>query len=334
MPTSTRRGFLGSLGAGLALGELSLRAQAPGNAPNAARDAANVERDVVFGKGGDVDLVCDIVKPPAGAPTKRMALIHLHGGGFAGGNKNFLAARLQPISALGYVNIASQYRLSGEARWPAQINDVKAAIRWTRANASRLGIDPARIAVTGYSAGGYLSIFAAATQNQAKYEGNGGNANVPSAVAACVSYFPVTGVASWPSFRTGLPLPPNSTDADWQEVELSTHVKNLPPTVLFHGMTDTTVAPEHSANFLKLMQGASIPSELHTFAGVPHEFVGIPEFADTCARLIDFFMERHVINPRTYPPFGAGRRGGGAPGPGGPGGRPGGEPGRPGGSGQ
>jgi hypothetical protein len=43
---------------------------------------------------------------------------------------------------------------------------------------------------------------------------------------------------------------------------------------------------------------------------VPHEFVGIPEFADATAQLADFFLERHVINPKTYPPFGAGRGGG------------------------
>ena len=83
-----------------------------------ARDAANVDRDVVFGKGGTVDLQCDVYKP-TGA-SKRMAVIHYHGGGFAGGNKNGLAARLQAMSALGYTNIAAQYRLSGVARWPGE----------------------------------------------------------------------------------------------------------------------------------------------------------------------------------------------------------------------
>ena len=113
----TRRSFLGTLGASVAASELSsLAALAQGQAPapNPARDAANVERDVVFGKGGDVDLQCDIYKPPAAA-SKRMAILHFHGGGFTGGNKNNLAARLQSMSTLGYVNIAVQYRLAGVA---------------------------------------------------------------------------------------------------------------------------------------------------------------------------------------------------------------------------
>jgi hypothetical protein len=62
--------------------------------------------------------------------------------------------------------------------------------------------------------------------------------------------------------------------------------------------------------FLKQLRDAKIPSELHTVAGVPHEFVSIPEFAESTAQLADFFLERHVINPKTYPAFGAGRGGG------------------------
>ncbi len=79
--------------------------------------------------------------------------------------------------------------------------------------------------------------------------------------------------------------------------------------------------PESSEEFLKVLRGANIPSELHEFAGVPHGFIGIPEFAESTARLNDFFLERHVINPRTYPAFGAGRGGGGRGGEGGRGGR-------------
>ena len=102
MHDMTRRLFLGALGAAVTVPEL--RAQAQGQSP--APPAANVEKDVVYGKGGDTDLHLDIYKP-TGAANKRMAIIHYHGGGFAGGSKDNLAARLQTMSARGYVNIAA-----------------------------------------------------------------------------------------------------------------------------------------------------------------------------------------------------------------------------------
>jgi acetyl esterase/lipase len=307
----TRRLFLGSLGATLALPELRAAAQA--QAP--AAPAANVEKDVVYGKGGSTDLHLDIYKP-TGAANKQMAVIHFHGGGFTGGNKDGLAARLQALSARGYVNIAAQYRLAGVAKWPAQMEDVKASIRWTRANAARLGINPARIAVSGYSAGGHLALFAAGTQNRPEFEGNSGTPGVKTDVAACLAYYAVTGPA-WEGFRRQFPLPEGSSEDAWTAATPGTYIKSFPPTVLFHGLADVTVPPESSMEFLKQLRGANIPSELHTFAGVPHEFVGIPEFAESTAQLADFFLERHVINPKTYPAFGAGRGRGGEAGRGG-----------------
>ena len=315
----TRRLFLGSLGATLALpvaqrgpfGAAELAAQ--GQGAGAAAPAANVEKDVVYAKGGDTDLHLDIYKP-TGAANKRMAIVHFHGGGFTGGSKDGLAARLQTMSGRGYVNIAAQYRLAanGAARWPSQIEDVKAAIRWTRANASRLNIEPNRIAVAGYSAGGHLALIAAGTANRPEFEGKGGNAGVPTDVAGCLAYYAVTGGA-WEGFRRSFPMPEGSSEEAWRLATPGTYIKNFPPTILFHGLADVTVPPESSMEFLKELRAANIQSELHTFAGVPHEFVGIPEFAESTSQLVDFFLERHFINPRTYPAFGAGRRGGGPP---------------------
>src|SRR5260370_23153095 len=66
---------------------------------------------------------------------------------------------------------------------------------------------------------------------------------------------------------------------------------------------DVTIPPENSQRLLQALRGAKVPSELHTFAGVPHEFDQHPEFAEACAALTDFFLEREVLHPRTYPPF-------------------------------
>src|SRR5437870_4590863 len=306
----TRRGFLGTFGAGIAVSNLApLTVQA--QAPSSSRRTGTVEKDVVYAKGGQTDLHCDIYKPST-ASEKRMAIIHFHGGGFGGGSKDNLAARLTPLTARGYVSIAAQYRLSGVAKWPAQMDDVKASIRWTRANAAKLGIDPKKIAVAGYSAGGHLALFAACTPNRAEFEGEGGNQGIGTDVAACLAYYAVTGPA-WNGWKRAFPLPDGSSDDAWRAAEPGNYIKNSPPTVLFHGLTDVTVPPESSQQFLQLLREANVPAELHTFAGVPHEFVQHPEFAEATAQIADFFFDRHVINPRTYPPFGpvrGGARGG------------------------
>src|SRR5690242_2765649 len=143
MSDMTRRGFFGAALAGTAVPALRLDAA---QNQRSTRSAIAVEKDVVFGKGGDLDLKLDIYRPPPGK-EKRMATIHFHGGGFRGGSKESLAERIQPFAALGYVAIAAQYRLSGQAGFPALIHDAKAAIRWVRANAKTLGIEPQRIGV-------------------------------------------------------------------------------------------------------------------------------------------------------------------------------------------
>jgi acetyl esterase/lipase len=255
--------------------------------------AVKVEKDVVVGKGGDTDLHCDVYRPPAGT-EKRMALIHLHGGGFARGSKDTLAGKVTPITTRGYVSIAAQYRLTGVAKWPAQIDDVKTVIRWTRANADSLGIDPKRIATVGYSAGGHLALFAAGAAD--------------TQLAACVAFYPAVELGK--EIAQTL-LPAGSDEAAVRAASPLTYVRaGFPPTIIFHGLADVTVPPESSERLLHALRGAGVPCELHTFAGVPHEFDTHPEFAEACAPLTDFFLDRTVLNPRTYPPFGAG--GGGA----------------------
>jgi acetyl esterase/lipase len=263
--------------------------------------SVKIEKDVVFGKGGQTELHCDIYRPVAGI-TKRMALIHIHGGGFARGSKDGLADQIIPITSRGYVSIAAQYRLSGVAKWPAAIHDVKAAIRWTRANAGSLGIDTQRIAVVGHSAGGHLSLFAAGTANNSQFEGESGTPNVSTQLAACIAFYPVTEIT--PENWGPALLPPGSDEAAHRAASPTAYVsKTFAPTLLFHGLADVTVPPESSERFLQRLRDAGVPSELHTFSGVPHEFDQHPEFAQACAELIDFFLERHVLNPRTYPPF-------------------------------
>ena len=277
----------------------------------AARQVSNsasvkVEKDVVYGRGGDTDLHCDIYRPPAGT-EKHMALIHLHGGGFRGGSKADLPGKVTPVTALGYVSIGAQYRLTGVAKWPAQLQDVRTAIRWARAHATSLGIDPKRIAVVGYSAGGFFALAAAATMNRPEVGGECGSSKGAPELAACVAFYPRTEISPEANGSAHVLLPSGSDGAAHHAASPTTYVTAaFPPTILYHGLSDATIPPESSQQFLQLLRDAKVPSELHTFAGVPHEFDTHPEFAQATAQLTDFFLDRHVLNPRTYPPFGTG----------------------------
>jgi acetyl esterase/lipase len=272
MTAFTRRRFLSAAGLSAVLPALdATAAQAPATA-----SAVVVEKDVVFGKGGAMDLRCDVHRPPPGT-SKRAATIHIHGGGFTGGNKETLIERVRPFAAAGYVAIASQYRLLGQAPWPAMLEDVKAAIRWTRSNADRLVIDPGRIFIVGYSAGGHLALTANGTQNRSEFEGSGGSAGAGTQVAACVAYYPVV---------DGGP-PPSVSPVTYITAGVS-------PTVLFHGVADTTVPIESSQRLFQVLRDKKVPSEFHSFAGQPHVFDREPAFATACAQLADLFIERNT----------------------------------------
>lgn len=303
MHPMTRRSFIGTAGIAAAVPAFSAVAGQQQNWKS-PRGTVSVEKDVVFRKGGTMELRCDIYRPPAGT-EKRMATIHFHGGGFRGGNKESLSERVQPLASRGYIAITAQYRLSGQAKWPSQIEDAKALIRWTRANADRLGIQADRIAVVGYSAGGHLALFAAGTPDRPEFEGSGGNAGVSTKVAACVAYYPATGVRPRADGTADALLPPGSNEAAHRAASPTSYITSaFPPTVIFHGLEDVTIPVESSQRLFQQLRDAKVPSELHTFDGVPHVFDSHPEFADPCGAIADLFIDRLVLNPRKYPPFG------------------------------
>ena len=275
-------------------------AVAAAQAANPALANVKVESDVTFGKGGDMDLKLDIYSPPPGVTPKRMATIHFHGGGFTGGNKESLVDRIKPFAALGYVAIAAQYRLAGQAGYPALVHDAKAAIRWVRANAGKLGIDPARIGTVGYSAGGYHALFTAGTADRPEFEGTGGNAGVSTKVAVCIAYYPATNVPA-------NMLPAGADAAAQKAANATTHIAaGYPPTIIFHGMKDTTIPIDSSQRLVQQLRDVAVPVEFHAYEGAPHVFDSNAELAVISAQLADLFMDRHIVNPRTYPSFGGG----------------------------
>lgn len=125
------------------------------NRPQELPPGVEKHADITYASINGRDLLLDVYVPPRTTDHPIPAIVWVHGGGWRGGSKNNIG-RPQSILQHGYGLVSVGYRLSGEAIFPAAIADVKAAMRWVRANASRFGFAPDRLGAWGSSAGGHL----------------------------------------------------------------------------------------------------------------------------------------------------------------------------------
>jgi acetyl esterase/lipase len=323
MKQISRRGFVKATGALAAVPALASLSTVAARAQN--NSDLRVDSNIVFGKGGNIDLLLDVYHPPAGVTPKRMAIIHLFGGGFFTGNKNagYIVNDVRALGRLGYTNVSANYRLQTEGSFPAQIHDTKAAIRWVRANAAKIGIEENRIAVAGYSAGGLLSLLAAGTNGMAEFEGSGGNSGVSSNIQAGIGVYPLASVpGSSGLFPNTLSEAERTTAA--RAASATTYIgANFAPTIFIHGTADTTVPMSSSIDFFNKLHAAKVPTALTLIQGAAHAFDNSAlDAVEVMAKSIDVFLDRLIVNPQPYAGFGGGGggRGGGA-GRGGGGGR-------------
>lgn len=260
-----------------------------------------VENDVVFGTGGGRDLKCNVYHPPVEG-SGRPAVLLVHGGGWMTGDRTQLHGYAILLGRLGYVCVSTEYRLAGEAKWPAQIHDVKACLRWMRANADTLGIDPEKIAIEGNSAGAHLALMAAGTPNEPEFEGEGGHAGVPTHVAACIAIYGPTilhGEGENLNKAMEFLFGRGATAEDARRASPITWASaNFPPTLIVTGNKDELVPVQWNlAMYNKLAEvGASV--ELHVYADQPHAFDREPPFGRQVADIMRLFLERYVVQSR------------------------------------
>lgn len=246
------------------------------------------EFDVPYIKDGDVAQRLDIYFPEQ-TPTSPLPLIvHIHGGGWMGGSK--FPCDIRAMTTQGYVVASIEYRFSQKAKFPAQIQDCQAAIRWLRANADRYHINPKKIGVIGGSAGGHLSALVGVTGGKKVFAAIGGNEDQSDAVQCVCDIFGPTNFASVIEqaendknvkniFKFNTPSDPYSeligaklSDKDkTAAVSPITYVdKNCPPMLILHGTHDTLVpfAQSEELEAALKMHGAAV--WLQKFPGAGH----------------------------------------------------------------
>lgn len=240
--------------------------------------------DVEIGKGGDRVLHAEIARPekPPGKPMP--AVLWIHGGGWSGGSHRGNGALW--LATQGYFTASIEYRLSGEAKWPAQIEDCKLGVRWLRANAAKYNIDPNRIGCAGSSAGGHL-VACLGTMDDARFEGCGGYEGVSSRVQAVVDY---CGPADMTQGSAGIQGAKDDNDSKallglfgkpfkkkpetWRDGSPIVYVKTgNPPFLIVHGDADTTVPFTHSERLEAALRKAGVPVQLLRVKGGGHNMM-------------------------------------------------------------
>jgi acetyl esterase/lipase len=269
---------------------------------------------------------------PNGVAGPLPVVIWIHGGGWQSGDKNLNNNSFQLRYARnGYVVASLNYRLSGEAIYPAQIHDCKAAIRWLRANAAQYNLDTTRFGVWGSSAGGHLAALLGTTGDVADLEGTvGGNTQYSSRVQAVVDWYGPTdflqmdsqalaqgcaasnhnSATSAESLLVGCPIQ-TCPDAAQRANPLTFLTPDDPPFFIQHGTADCVVPMGQSQILQTVLQDQGHDSAFATLAGAGHggplfstesNLVQVDSFLQT--RLREFTPQPATISGRVTTPSG------------------------------
>ena len=240
-----------------------------------------VLRDIPYAGTKNPRQMLDLISPVKRMDTNPLPVIaFIHGGGWRNGNKSSGVNRVSGLVQTGqYMGVSIGYRLTGEAVWPAQIHDCKAAIRWLRGNAKKHGMDPDKIAVWGSSAGGHLVSMLGSTGGVKELEGKLGKyLGESSRVSAVVNYYGPSALLqmddhpgkmkhnapnSPESLLVGMPIQ-EAKEKTWQASPLTHVTKDDAPHLHVHGTADPLVPFHQSQIYHAALKKVGVESTLIT----------------------------------------------------------------------
>jgi acetyl esterase/lipase len=263
------------------------------------------EEGIEYANPDNQHLMLNLARPKDAGAALHPAVVCIHGGGFRAGDRKGWNAFAKTLAENGFVAITVTYRLAPKHQFPAAVNDVKASVRWLRANAEKYHLDPNRIGAIGDSAGGHLALFLGVTGNVKQFDGHDGNNDQSSSVACVVSYYgPSDLTRSYGKSVDAAEVLPMWLGGDDQH-EHHRHIlasplywvtPAAPPTLLLHGTKDTYVNYEQAIWMRDRLKAADVEVELITFEGAGHGFKGDDAKKAQQASL-DFFT-RHLSGKR------------------------------------
>lgn len=277
---------------------------------DAPEQSVKVRRDVLYDTIDGQKLLLDVAIPAGDGPHP--CVVMFHGGAWIGGSRKdlsygekgrdgkYIPSTIERVAAKGYVAVSASYRLAPKHKFPAQIQDARAAVRFLRANAKEFGVDPDRIAAGGFSAGGHLALLLGLADKVDGWD-VGGNLKESSKVQCVVDFFGPADLSLYavsPGVEDAYMVPVfgKAVKTDPQVYKTASPItyasKSAPPVLMFHGTFDLVVPIIHSENMLKALKDAGATAELISVRGEGHGWNGTT-FARTTADALKF-LDTHL----------------------------------------
>ena len=260
------------------------------------------KRGIIYCSVNQRNLLVDAFTPKVKRWKKNPAIIFIHGGGWRSGNRTQHYPLAQRLAHLGYACFTPEYRLSAEALFPAAVYDIKAAIRWVKANAATYNVDTSKIVIAGFSAGGELAAFMGSTGDMPLFEGCDCNSGKSTNVDAVID---IDGTLSFVNQESGegddskhtsaatywFGYPKKGNEVLWEAASPLSYVSRKTPPTLF---INSSLPRMHAGrtDYIHVLDSNHIYSEVHGFKGAPHSFCLFNPWFEPTVKYIDDFMKK------------------------------------------
>jgi len=258
-----------------------------------------LQKDIVYARAGSKKLHLDMFKPKN---SNRLlpAILFFHGGGWVWGRKEDMTQNAAELASKGYVTFTVEYRLAREAQYPACVDDAKAAVRWIKSNAKKIGVNPDKIGVVGSSAGGHIAAMLGVTPYK-KFIGEFIGPKDPSADVHAVATLSgvVDMLALYPrdSFSPVVLLgtSPKEDERAYMEASPIYLATKTPSKFLFiHGSDDHLGIVDEMIEMAEKLKNANVEAEVFVIDGGEHDFLRHKEYRSQGINKLLEFMDSNL----------------------------------------